>query len=958
MRKNRLLHLLCSATIMISLLLGFSGCKKHGENALLVKRAFELLNDDNSNQLRAIVYDSPNNTFNKSDNNTNGGFIHVDDIMIEVEANTPHIIYYSCTVNGGAIVALSNVLNYDIYLKENQNYCKDITMKGYLTIRTNSITGKKEIDISNGQNPFSLFLNIVKSNRRAINKINFSQTTEEKLNEAINYSATIVGIAYANALEDDNSYFADVMIPELKSCKEVLELLILQKSLNDNYSNFFERSIGIKPAQKKTKIVIKDNSSGQKEIKAVVNDSNTVQKNTNSANNDNNSTEVQLWQKIMWILFASLIIFFLVLLIINKILINRRLKTMQKRISYKPQINAYLELAKRERKGVTNKASFTDIDPIKLSKKYSNKSDFLDIFGVKPNESFQFEKTSESGWALAALGKAISKNCTPQIFMENMKLFPKTSESFYYNIDLHNSLLRDVNKITERLKQHEDERNKQTRYNNELLQLLKGLNYSNLSDDINRIISKDLNYSDLSFHSVLTISVEEYNKLYSRYEVMISQLDKIREKIDYGILYYSLINGCLPFAYIMNIILDSQQHYDKFIRQGAIMGMIDFLVKYREDENIKPFFTQMLAVRSNIISSDTKMSFFEVRAPKNCTIELYSKILTEVLHSANPSIKYCNILKLMKIAQKEIPGILGLLTYHPLRLIDPGNKSTDGFYTYEPYLHTMWVRYTPPINVGQVVSRYHEVLDMTLPNSSGLNIRLFTDQYAAIPVMFHEYLHYLGDLNEASVHLKTHIFSIKFYKKYRKADPKKDFAFSALKNIFGNKVDPENHFVLNILISKYYGAQMPYEDAVKRAIEEVDNINNYIKINNIQEKWCPEILCPFLDDKEDKKHADMIKEIVIRYAQVPKSITKQEFLLSMDNVNPVTKKMYREWKKEELKWLMKPETKRIDGRTVRYFPEWKCFKDWCFKNNASISYTSSNFGIDYYYKEYMKNEKN
>jgi len=292
----------------------------------------------------------------------------------------------------------------------------------------------------------------------------------------------------------------------------------------------------------------------------------------------------------------------------------------------------------------------------------------------------------------------------------------------------------------------------------------------------------------------------------------------------------------------------------------------------------------------------------------------------------------------MEIAEQEIPGIMDLLVHYPLRLIDPGNETTEGFYTFEPYRHAMWVQFTPPPNVGQVQKRYHEVLDMTLPNSSGLNIRLFTDPYAAVPVMFHEYNHYMEDPNEASVFLKTHAFSLQFYRKYKDADPAKDAVFVALNQLLGKDADAGKYDELNKLILKYYGAPKSNVEAEVAAKAELSQKNSYVQYKNQNETWCPDVKMPMLNDDGDKVNADLIRKIVIRYAQVPRTITRQEFTGLWDNYMSINHAQYASYKALVPFMFSTMESKVRDGKTVNRYPHWISFKDWCVEKGFIKAY--------------------
>ncbi len=212
-----------------------------------------------------------------------------------------------------------------------------------------------------------------------------------------------------------------------------------------------------------------------------------------------------------------------------------------------------------------------------------------------------------------------------------------------------------------------------------------------------------------------------------------------------------------------------------------------------------------------------------------------------------------------------------------LRIIDPANRTTLGFYHFNPYVHAMWTRYQPPLHTGTVIKRYHEVDDRTKPLSSGLHLSLFRDPYAVIPTLFHEFQHFNGDPNEASVFLKTQMFSIKFYKKYRDADARNDGVFAQLTALLGMPPGADKTDKLNDIIERYYGKCISEEEAESHADQEIARLNNIVDMANDQETWDRDIKYPYLDDENDSYNRDLIRRIIIRYDTVPKSITKREF---------------------------------------------------------------------------------
>ena len=358
---------------------------------------------------------------------------------------------------------------------------------------------------------------------------------------------------------------------------------------------------------------------------------------------------------------------------------------------------------------------------------------------------------------------------------------------------------------------------------------------------------------------------------------MINELSDLQRELEKGLGAFMLDNGDKPFAWLTYLLRDNQSRVPRFIKQGVIMGLLDWLMENKEQPEAQKLLEDVIAVRSNLIRSDNDLSFFEVRVPDDCTKDEYAQILSMVLRSANPSIKYCSAKNLLTLAENEVPGCLDMLQKYPLRLIDPVNKRTLGFYKFDPYLHAMWVQYQPPKDTGKVIARYHEVDDRTRPLSSGLNLQLFRDLYSVIPTIYHEYQHFCGDANEASVFLKTQVFSIDFYRRHKTAKASRDAVFARLTELLGMPPEVDKCEELNKLIKQYYGEEIGEAEAKKHAASELNRMNSLILMSNMQEKWDPEVKFPLLNEKEDKKNMELIRDIIIRWDMTPKSITPDTF---------------------------------------------------------------------------------
>ena len=363
----------------------------------------------------------------------------------------------------------------------------------------------------------------------------------------------------------------------------------------------------------------------------------------------------------------------------------------------------------------------------------------------------------------------------------------------------------------------------------------------------------------------------------SRLRELSRQIDSVHAELAPGPGNYMIDNGDEPMAYLVHLLRDNQSRIPRFVKQGVIMGLVDWLAANRSVPQAEELLKTVLEVRKQMITTDDKLSFFEVRVPLRCTRIDYERILADVLHCANPSVKYADMTELMEVAEKEVPGCMDMLTACPLRIIDPANQADLGFYQFEPFIHRMWYLYEPPQGTGPVKARYHEVDDRTRPLSSGLHLRLFTDPYSVIPTLFHEHEHFAGDPNEASVFLKTQMFSIDFYKRYSGAKPAKDVVFATLTDLLGMPPQENKRGDLNELIKKYYGEQTSQEEAEKRANGQISMMNLNINLHNKNERWCPDIKYPLFSEEEDNKNMTIIHDSIVKFCTAPKSVTEQEY---------------------------------------------------------------------------------
>ncbi|MDO4417723.1 MAG: hypothetical protein Q4C02_05515, partial [Eubacteriales bacterium] len=69
----------------------------------------------------------------------------------------------------------------------------------------------------------------------------------------------------------------------------------------------------------------------------------------------------------------------------------------------------------------------------------------------------------------------------------------------------------------------------------------------------------------------------------------------------------------------------------------------------------------------------------------------------------------------------------------------------------------------------------------------------------------------------------------------------------------------------------------PQSVAEAHADDQLAKLNKGIADVNRKQTWDKEIRFPLFADEEDEKNRDLIREIIIRFDTVPKSITDSEF---------------------------------------------------------------------------------
>ncbi|HKV39439.1 MAG TPA: hypothetical protein VJX67_09515, partial [Blastocatellia bacterium] len=130
--------------------------------------------------------------------------------------------------------------------------------------------------------------------------------------------------------------------------------------------------------------------------------------------------------------------------------------------------------------------------------------------------------------------------------------------------------------------------------------------------------------------------------------------------------------------------------------------------------------------------------------------------------------EYERLARIVDLMCEMLPGALAFLEKYPLRLMPLDvHKRVLGYLSTSRCRMTYWTRYTPPLRIGRVHRRYLTLDDRSMPNSMGIYYNLFRHPVLALPVIYHEFMHYGGPegdptrgiANEAEVLLREIIFA-------------------------------------------------------------------------------------------------------------------------------------------------------------------------------------------------------
>ncbi|MCK5342779.1 MAG: hypothetical protein KAR20_05215, partial [Candidatus Heimdallarchaeota archaeon] len=289
-------------------------------------------------------------------------------------------------------------------------------------------------------------------------------------------------------------------------------------------------------------------------------------------------------------------------------------------------------------------------------------------------------------------------------------------------------------------------------------------------------------------------------------------------------------------------------------------------------------------LQASLDPDDIFMGTYEIRlSPESYQGEMTHQIIRGI-HQGLLDIteSFSNLHDTVQLVCEQLPGAIKFFKKYPLRLLSMQlYNRVLAYYREDGYQLNLWYKYTPPEKVGQVELRFLEVDDRTKPNSMGFASLLFNHPLLAIPVLYHEYLHFDGKnqldenkngseidgiKNESKVWLLENLFlrfliaklapedndSLEQYHRniqslFREAD-----MLDTLQLLDMNPAEDSFREYLEKYILKLYGKAKTEEQALNEAVTKIWEHNEFIRVANKEESdWCPEKTWPILMERKD-----------------------------------------------------------------------------------------------------------
>jgi hypothetical protein len=245
--------------------------------------------------------------------------------------------------------------------------------------------------------------------------------------------------------------------------------------------------------------------------------------------------------------------------------------------------------------------------------------------------------------------------------------------------------------------------------------------------------------------------------------------------------------------------------------------------------------------------------------------------------SAQAIVEFPHLAKITDLLFERLPQVISFLERYPLHLMPPEDaNNTLANYRLSAIQLSLWTRYQPPENIGTVLQRQLSLNDRSQPNGMGINYRMFFHPLLAVPLLFHEYLHYGGThhdpdrgiLNETEVWMRECFFARdlfqhlapeddssipdyerEIYRAFRNAKTKNSVEHSLLLYLIEADFEDRQSFLnFNRMIYRLYGGNLTENEAEEKVKAEIAQQNKWISLENSKLTWDPSVKWPLIDD--------------------------------------------------------------------------------------------------------------
>jgi len=264
-------------------------------------------------------------------------------------------------------------------------------------------------------------------------------------------------------------------------------------------------------------------------------------------------------------------------------------------------------------------------------------------------------------------------------------------------------------------------------------------------------------------------------------------------------------------------------------------------------------------------------------------LALFEQILAS--GSSDISARYPALEEIVGLLRNLMPGALAFLERYPLRLMRlDHHRRLFGQYSKVGAHVTLWTRYTPPKEVGPVRRRFLTLDDRTRPNSMGIYYELFRHPLLALPVIYHEFLHYggptgnpsMGIENETEVLLREILFArhliaclapdeddqLLTYESEIAEELRVVKLHSLLVQLSCDLGDPKVLAQINHAILDTYGGQKSVDEAELLSTVEIQKTNMFIYLENLTQTWQKDVPWPLLGSVDTESLTERYRELL------------------------------------------------------------------------------------------------